>query len=444
MSKKGAFSFRAATSKEARYMTSPEHNKRKKEYMERMRSSELASERSVVEDIRDDLSRYNIYYELNPGKSLGEYRSEAEKRYRESVGQKPQKKTVFIRPVMMSVDGKVTLEKIMEAAEKVKEMTGMTMLTAYYHADEGHFSTSKSGKKYWIPNYHVHTEFLSQHLEDFKYEYSYVNKKGERKNVVEIIKAGRTCRNLPYSKLQDELAPIFGMERGEVRNNDPAAFLDPTIKFARKRAYQAAQLIKAQAKLKETKEQQLKVETSLQESSEKNTCIQSSISAKQSTIDELNKTIAQKQQRIRNLANQETVLMAEKPNALQVRRFLQENRDAIFNDIVSLIPDTYPGDLEGLDLRENSAGDQYERLEMRDGDNVYHLQVFLKTGNVYLLDRNGIRKKQMPIPRLSDYLKAEITTEMRAFLEESFPVTEELKEKKQNKVIKKGGGPSLG
>lgn len=404
-------------------MASPEHDKRKKEYMEKMRNSDLAVERSVVEDIRDDLSPNNIYYELHPGKSLDEYQHEAEERYRESIGQKPQSKSVFIRPVVMSVDGKVNVEKIKQVAKKVKELTDMTMLAAYYHADEGHYSTSKQGKKYWVPNYHIHAYFLSQHLGDYVNRYSYVNKKGEVVKVEEIVKAGRTCRNLPYSQLQSELAPIFGMERGEVRNDDPTAFLDPSIKFARERSYKAAQLIKAEAKLKEKKQE---------------------INAKNAESESLDRLIKLKREKLNNLNQQETAALAEHPSPLQVRRFLQENRDAIFNDIMNLIPNTYPGNLEGIDLRENSEGDKYERIEMRDNDNVYHLQIFLKTGNVYLLDRNGIRKRQAPIPELSDYLRAKISTEMRAFLEESFPVTEDLKEKKQKKVIKKGGGPSIG
>lgn len=435
MSKKGAFSFRAATAKEAGLMSAPEHDKRKKEYMEKMRNSELAAERSVVEDIRDDLSPNNIYYELHPGKRLEEYRFEAEKRYRQAVGQKPQNNTVFIRPVMMTVNAKVTIDTIKEVAAKVKEMTGMTMLAAYYHADEGHYLTSDNGKKYWVPNYHIHAYFLSQHLKDFKYEYSYVDKQGNLVEVVENIKAGRTCRNLPYSKLQDVLAPIFGMERGEVRNDDPSAFLDPTIKFARKRAYRAAQLIKAEAKRKEQIEKQERTAAKIQEF----------LKSKKSENENLDKEIKQKQIIIDELRQQKTAILAENPSPLQVRRFLQENRDAIFNDIMNLIPDSYPGNLEGLELCENSEGDKYEKLEMRDNDNAYHLQIFLKTGNVYSLDRNGIRKKLEPIPELAEYLKAEITPEMMAFLEESFPVTKEFKEKKAQKVAKKKTkGPSIG
>lgn len=427
MSQKGAFSFRAATAKEAKSMASPEHDKREKVYMERMRNSELASERSVVEDIRDDLSANNIYYELNPGKSLEYYRQEAEDRYRIAIGQKPQKKSVFIRPVVMSVNGDVTIEKIMKVAEKVKELTGMTMLAAYYHADEGHYSISAHGKKFWVPNHHIHSYFLSQHLDDFKYEYSCVDKKGEQKNVVEIIKAGRTCRNLPYSKLQDELAPIFGMERGDIRNNDPMAFLDPTIKFARKRSYQAAQLIKAEARKREQMEEHKLAEAKIQED----------INAKRAEEERLDKAIEVKQKKLNELTQEETSRLAENPSPLQVRRFLQENRDAIFNEVANLLPESYPGQLEGMELRENGSGSKFEELEMRDYENVYHLQVFLKTGNVYLVTKNGTRTKRQPNFALAEYLKANITPEMRAFLEESFPVTEELKEKK--KVAKQAG-----
>lgn len=256
MSKKGAFSFRAATSGKSGGCISLKHDMRDAEYMEKMRNSPLLSERVIVEDIDSSRTSLNEVWELHPGKPIEEYLSEARQRYTAATGQKPQAKTMFLRAAIMNVKSSTTLQEMQEAAEIIERETGMTMIFCAIHKDEGHYETSSSGKRYWKGNYHAHAYFLSQHLEDWKESYTYIDKKsGEERCVEQVVKAGRTCRNMPYSKLQTLLAPVFGMERGEIKNDEPTAFLNPKVKFASERTHKAAQLIKMEAKQREAEEQ---------------------------------------------------------------------------------------------------------------------------------------------------------------------------------------------
>lgn len=255
MSKKGAFSFRAATSGKSGGCISLKHDMRDEEYMERMRNSPLLSERVIVEDIDSSRSHLNEVWELHPGKPIEEYLSEARQRYTAATGQKPQRKALFLRAAIMNVKSSTTLAEMQEAARIIERETGMTMIFCAIHKDEGHYERSSSGKSYWKGNYHAHAYFLSQHLEDWKESYTYIDRKtGEERSVEQVVKAGRTCRNMPYSRLQTLLAPVFGMERGEIKNDEETAFMNPKVRFSSERTHKAAQLIKMEAKQREAEE----------------------------------------------------------------------------------------------------------------------------------------------------------------------------------------------
>ena len=247
MSKKGAFSIKFASQKTASGCISMRHDLREEEYLQQMINSANARDRSIVKDIIKERSKDNIYWQLNPGKQPEEYQRAAEERYKRAFGQKVQKGTMFIRPAILTIKKDTTIEQIMEMAKVVKEITDMTLVFAACHKDEGHYKQTKDGKVF-VGNYHIHAYFLSQHLED-----KVITDKQTGKT--KVIKAGRTCRNIPFSILQDRLAPIFGMQRGEVKNNDPKAFLDPKAKFENARTQTAAQVIKAKAQRKEVEEQ---------------------------------------------------------------------------------------------------------------------------------------------------------------------------------------------
>ena len=244
MSKKGAFSIRFSGKESTQGCMSLLHDFRNKEYLDRMLHSSNSRDRSIVRDIIQNRSENNIYWELESGKQLEDYQREAEERYKNAFHQNVQKGTMFIRPAILTVSENTNLEQILEMAKKVYEICGLTMTHAAFHQDEGHYETTKDGKRIFKGNYHIHAYFLSQHLED---RVTIDKKTGEKK----VVKAGRTCRNLPFSLLQEKLAPIFGMVRGDIKNADPKAYLDPKLKFESERTHKAAQLIKAEAKMKE-------------------------------------------------------------------------------------------------------------------------------------------------------------------------------------------------
>lgn len=419
MSKKGAFCFRAATKNGAAKGTSPEHNKREKEYMKKMLESEIEREREVVEDIRTELSENNIYYETSPGKKIEEYQKEAENLYRKNIGQKPQKGTMFIRPCMLNVNANVTLKQIMEMAEIVKRETGMALIGAYYHADEGHWHTS-NGKRFWIPNYHIHANFLSQHLKDTIEEYDYIDKEGKQKHVKKVVKAGRTCRNMNFSKLQDLLAPVFGMERGEAINREENAFLDPTIKHMRQRSYKAAQIIKAEAKIKnlEEKEDQL-------------------IEEKKVQLDDCQNAINKKNRELTELTDKVESVKKGIPSSLQTLRYIQDLRDKVISDVEELFSNYCGGEVIGVYRDVNDHDNAFEAIEVEKSGVRLLFHIYEKTGNIYRVFPDGSRNKCRPLPELAEYLKASISPELQAILEEAYPLSPEAKKKKATQQVKR-------
>lgn len=316
MSKKNAFCIRFSKTK----IYSPAHDKREKSYMERMRNSDDISERSVVMDIDDSRSDNNIYYELNHDKTLEQWEEEASKLYEESLHQKPQPNTLFIRPAILNVNDTVTMDMIKEMGEVVFRETGMTLIAAYYHADEGHMERLPDGKKTWHGNYHIHAYFLSQHLKDVMKDFETIDKDtGEVRHITEIIiKKGRTCRNIPMSRLQGILAPVFNMERGDIYNSDTMAYLSPKEKFAVERKEKAAQIIKADAKLadliqrqesisaqiKEAESQLLEINTSSSKANEKKSKIEADILRLNSELD----LLSTKEQELKDLQKRRTII----------------------------------------------------------------------------------------------------------------------------------------
>lgn len=433
MAKKDAFCIRVATETETRGFITPEHDKRKKEYMEKMRNSDNISDRSVVADIRDELSWKNIYYELAPGKTLESYRKEAERRYTESIHQKPQKSTLFIRPCMLNVKKGVTIDQITEMGKMVKEETGMTLLAAYYHADEGHYKNNAAGQNIWIGNYHIHAYFLSQHLEDHIEEYSYFNKKGEEVTCTNVVKAGRTCRNINYSKLQDILAPVFGMERGESRNNDPKAFLHPRKKFANTRSTKAAQIIKAENKLKELKLSLLKLSSAQDElvRTQEKIELQNNIIANNQSIINNQQAILETQRTELQLLNKQLQSFKNSiPTPYQSLKYIKELKKNAIDDIQKIVAFRYKGKLKSLKNGADVNHGDYYRLNLEMNGEQYCLIVYLETGVVFL-DYNNKLEKHRPFPELAEYLRASITPEMRQLLDNEVPLKSKPEEKKE-------------
>lgn len=417
MSKKGAFCFRAANKKEAAKCVSPEHNKREKEYMQKMLDSENPRDKEVVEDIRSDLSENNIYYETCPGKSIDQYKKEAEERYRNNIHQKPQKGTMFIRPCILNVNANVTLEHIKKMSEIIEIETGMTLIGAYYHADEGHWHTS-NGKRFWVPNYHIHANFLSQHLKDAIEEYDYIDKYGKQIHFKKVIKTGRTCRNMNYSKLQGLLAHVFGMERGEVINNEKNAFLDSTIKHMRQRSRKAAQLIKAESKIKAFEEKADLL-----------------IASKQAELNGFQNSIEQKKKELSEMKDKVASVKNGIPSSLQTLRFIQNLRDKVISDVEVLFSKYCGGEVIGIHRDMNENGNTYEAIELEKSGVKALFHVYEKTGNIYRIYPDGKKQKYKSFPELAEYLRASISPELQEILEEAYPLSPEMRKKKSIKQV---------
>ena len=421
--KKGAFCIRAASQKSSKGCISPKHNIRDAEYMQEMKSSDNPLKRAIVEDIDESRSKNNLYYSLDKEKSLDEYEKEAKERYTKSIGQSPSKKTMFIRPFILNVNSKVTIEKIEEMGKIVKEMTGMTLLKAAFHADEGHWHYGKNNSKYWVGNYHIHADFLSQHLEDWEESYKTFDKKtGNTIERTTIVKAGRTCRNLPFSEMQTRLAEVFGMERGFVKNDDPAAFLNPRLKNTSQQGFVAAQIMKAKRKLIEVNEEIADCEEREKEAEYLIKRMEAVIKGNDQFLSEQSREYELLKDKLRKL-----------PGDFHILRYIQEIRDRVYDTTESLVNLSFPGKLIGMARRLSEKGAYYEEILMENDSEEYSLRIYESSGNIYKEDKHRHVVKQKPLPELSEYLRAEISDEMYDLLGESI-VAEKLKSKKISSV----------
>lgn len=138
--------------------------------------------------------------------------------------------------------------------------------------------------------------------------------------------------------------------------------------------------------------------------------------------------LKEKKERVQNEINH---LRHTAPNAMHTVRFMQEQRDVVFDTVQEILNDNgIKGELVGMERRQNRNGKYYEVLEIRDeNDNQTILNVFEQSG-IILMTAKGQSFERPSIPQLTKYLTAEITPEMRELLEEAYPLTEELKKKK--------------
>lgn len=137
------------------------------------------------------------------------------------------------------------------------------------------------------------------------------------------------------------------------------------------------------------------------------------------------------EEKIERVQNEIGHLCNTVPNAMHTVRFLQEQRDMVFDAIQEILGDNgIIGELVGMERRQNKNGKYYEVLELQDeSDNQITLNVYEQSG-VILMTARGKTFERPSIPKLTKYLTAEITPEMRELLEEAYPLTEELKKKK--------------
>lgn len=126
------------------------------------------------------------------------------------------------------------------------------------------------------------------------------------------------------------------------------------------------------------------------------------------------------------------------PSPLQFLRFVQENRDKAIEDVQGIINKQFKGEIVGMQIRKSREGKDYELIEMDNNGQIYHLEVFLSSGNIYYQSKKVARTRKTPIPELTEYLKASISPELRMVLEEALPITNEYKMRNSVRNVQNG------
>lgn len=110
------------------------------------------------------------------------------KNYRETTGQRMQKKATPIREGVIVIDEKTTMDDLMKFSHKCQERFGIKAFQLHIHRDEGHY---RGGE--WKPNHHAHIVF------------DWTDDKGKS------IKLNRQ----DMAEMQTILAESLNMQRGE-------------------------------------------------------------------------------------------------------------------------------------------------------------------------------------------------------------------------------------
>lgn len=125
-------------------------------------------------------------------KNLQAYEEYCKSIYSEKVGQKPQKKTRFLKEAVVVIDESTTLEQMKELSYKLAKIAGgWKPLQLFIHRDEGH-NDLDTGERIW--NYHAHIVFDTQDKD-----------------------TGKTLKvnSKHYQEMQTIASEVLGMRRGE-------------------------------------------------------------------------------------------------------------------------------------------------------------------------------------------------------------------------------------
>lgn len=125
-------------------------------------------------------------------KNLQAYEEYCKGIYSEKVGQKPQKKTRFLKEAVVVIDESTTLEQMKKLSYKLGKIAGgWKPLQLFIHRDEGH-NDLDTGERIW--NYHAHIVFDTQDKD-----------------------TGKTLKvnSKHYQEMQTIASEVLGMRRGE-------------------------------------------------------------------------------------------------------------------------------------------------------------------------------------------------------------------------------------
>lgn len=153
---------------------------------------------SIPDYVEKDLISQNISYSTD---TISNRLEIIKKKYKESVGQKMQKKATPIKEGVVNLKdvSAKTMEKLKELSNRLEDELGIRCFQIHIHADEGRFDPKKKeGEEKnwdnWKPNYHAHMVF------DFTNE-----------------QTGKSVRlgKQHMRKMQDIVAEVMEMNRGK-------------------------------------------------------------------------------------------------------------------------------------------------------------------------------------------------------------------------------------
>lgn len=235
-------------------------------------------------------------------KNLHAYEEYCKSIYSEKVGQKPQKKTRFLKEAVVVIDESTTLEQMKELSYKLGKIAGgWKPLQLFIHRDEGH-NDLDTGERIW--NYHAHIVFDTQDKD-----------------------TGKTLKvnSKHYQEMQTIASEVLGMRRGEH---------NPDRKHLNAQDYKKKKRLEEVEKLKKQKEAFL------------------------ATLNSLNKQKQEASEKVAELASKVANLEGEKENA---ENYIEEAKE-----IVSKLADEYANADEYLlvwELKERlSKGMIYKKL----------------------------------------------------------------------------------
>lgn len=152
-------------------------------------NSELHNKRLKKYDyVREDLTHLNESWEIE---SLSSARQRIQTTYEKNVGQKMQKKMNPLREGVLNLNPEHTMEDLHTLREVLFERFGIKTIQMYIHRDEGYMKS-----KEWKQNLHAHLVF------------DWTDEKGKSLNL----------KRQKMTELQDVVAEVLGMERGEKSN----------------------------------------------------------------------------------------------------------------------------------------------------------------------------------------------------------------------------------
>ncbi|MCP4522201.1 MAG: hypothetical protein GY827_11000 [Cytophagales bacterium] len=163
--------------------------------------------RGELNYIFPEMTELNQHWELNPGKKLAEYKSEAEELYKSQVGQKMKSNTTPIREAVCNLRDGNTMEDLKTLCDTLEGRFGIKAIQIHIHEDEGYMNKVTKEIKF---NRHAHIVFDWMNHDENAVKIS-------KKTQEEVSDYGRTLKldQMDMREMQDITAQCLQMERGE-------------------------------------------------------------------------------------------------------------------------------------------------------------------------------------------------------------------------------------